>query len=397
SESSRATTSATVPIAGVTRRELAMRAVVFLLSVIGVLSGCSDPPCAEGERKVGSVCLDLEDDGGAAGLDGGATELDAAAESNDALPGRTNSGADAVDGGPSVPSRVDYACSVAGQCAEWPMPDENGKAKPSYAIREDVVEDRVTKLVWQRSAARDNCKGADAGACAIHEAARYCADLSLGGRADWRLPSVVEIQSTFALYRVENSLLVSNLFSDRAGNGDSLWASSSIGGVYGDLLQLRDGRVSTTSDRLGYARCVAGGERKSLGRYTVNVHSNTVTDNWTTLDWQRFQEDGLYAFEDAKIRCATLGEGWRLPTAKELLTLISPVPHGLCIDLEVFPPPLERELWSSTEQQRTYLPSGTSSVSRLALTIDVNARERCGQLGEYSLTSNYRLGVRCVR
>ncbi len=51
----------------------------------------------------------------------------------------------------------------------------------------DAVLDKETGLVWERSPQYS--------ARAVNYDARYCAELTLGGRKGWRLPSWVELQS----------------------------------------------------------------------------------------------------------------------------------------------------------------------------------------------------------
>ena len=56
------------------------------------------------------------------------------------------------------------------------------------------------------------------------------------------------------------------------------------------------------------------------GRYVVS--NGTVTDNKTKLVWQQSISGSAYTRAEALAYCPTLGSGWRLPTAKELITLI---------------------------------------------------------------------------
>lgn len=56
-------------------------------------------------------------------------------------------------------------------------------------------------------------------------------------------------------------------------------------------------------------------------RYLASLGANTVTDTRTKLVWRRFIEPGMYTWEEAKARCSG---GFRLPSYKELLTLVDP-------------------------------------------------------------------------
>lgn len=64
-----------------------------------------------------------------------------------------------------------------------------------------------------------------------------------------------------------------------------------------------------------------------MDRYQENAANDTVTDTRTGITWQRTVSSGFYTWADANSYCAGLGTGWRLPTLKELLTLVDPTRH----------------------------------------------------------------------
>jgi hypothetical protein len=93
------------------------------------------------------------------------------------------------------------------------------------------------------------------------------------------------------------------------------------------------------------------------------------------LEWERFPEDNRLAgdagidagdggawalretFVNARDRCWSLGGGWRLPTVKELLTIVDEDPHkiyvdggtpDLYVDRNAFPTTLPEPYWSSS-------------------------------------------------
>jgi hypothetical protein len=89
------------------------------------------------------------------------------------------------------------------------------------------------------------------------------------------------------------------------------------------------------------------------GRYTVN--GGTVLDKQTKLVWQRTPSTTTYSLANAKTACAAAGatlggNGWRVPTIKELQTLIDysqPYTTAL-IDGTAFPSTGQDNFWSST-------------------------------------------------
>jgi hypothetical protein len=88
------------------------------------------------------------------------------------------------------------------------------------------------------------------------------------------------------------------------------------------------------------------------GHYAAS--SGTVLDNKTKLTWQQAQSGTKMAWAAAKTYCAglgaSLGTGWRLPTVKELTTLLDPTLFGSAstIDPYAFPYTSAVHFWSST-------------------------------------------------
>lgn len=84
------------------------------------------------------------------------------------------------------------------------------------------------------------------------------------------------------------------------------------------------------------------------GRYTVTA--DTVVDSRTELTWQRATGPAS-SWEDAGSYCEGLslnGTGWRLPTVKELLTLVDHSRTDPAIDTTAFPDTESGWYWSST-------------------------------------------------
>ncbi len=133
------------------------------------------------------------------------------------------------------------------------------------------------------------------------------------------------------------------------------------------------------------------------GRYTLTAA--TVYDTKTKLTWQRMPAPTQYLWADAKSYCGSAavstalgGTGWRLPTIKELLTIVDfSQPTGAHIDLNAFPgtPPLA-QYWSLTPYP---LPPGASSGTYIWTVVIAH-----GGVFNVDISSNSPLGdVRCVR
>jgi hypothetical protein len=140
--------------------------------------------------------------------------------------------------------------------------------------------------------------------------------------------------------------------------------------------------------------------------YTINPHSYTdlgngiVLDNVTGLEWQQATAPGTYNWYQAIDYCAGLSLGghndWRLPTIKELSTLIdSSIPRpGPTINTTYFPDTIAFRYWSSTTfaaatdwAWQVYFDSGY--VDRGGKTPPLHVRAvRGGQPSSYNIVDN---------
>jgi len=87
-------------------------------------------------------------------------------------------------------------------------------------------------------------------------------------------------------------------------------------------------------------------------RYTVNTAIGFVRDNVTGLVWQRGIGPGTYNWDGARSYCQSLpldGKRWRLPSVKELLTIVDPTSSPV-IDANAFTPSSEF-FWTSTPEE----------------------------------------------
>lgn len=86
-------------------------------------------------------------------------------------------------------------------------------------------------------------------------------------------------------------------------------------------------------------------------RYTI--YADTVRDNTAALLWQRTVPAQTYTWADAERYCQGLSlggltSGWRLPTAKELASLVDERAGNPAIDQTTFPDTPSNFFWSSS-------------------------------------------------
>jgi len=85
------------------------------------------------------------------------------------------------------------------------------------------------------------------------------------------------------------------------------------------------------------------------GQY--EVANGIVTDVKTQLHWQQQADPTLRHRADAVMHCATLdlnGQGWRVPTMKEIQTLVDETVTNPAMDTMVFPGLAASCYWSSS-------------------------------------------------
>ena len=230
-----------------------------------------------------------------------------------------------------------------------PNPASSGLPNPaSYADQGEVVHDNITCLDWQK-APPDQTYTFD-------DAVAYCDALALGGHDDWRLPTRIELTSIVDF--TKSPAIDRTAFPAAQGGfhktaSDWILTIKQIGaGARKDFawaFNLSDGIVSNAYSKATAARlrCVRGtqGEAPSAPAVAPPNHysqlaGGEVRDNYTGLTWQQGASDAGMAFADAKNYCEQLGlngQSWRLPSIRELATLVDEAQVAPAIDRSMFP------------------------------------------------------------
>lgn len=288
--------------------------LLFLLVAVG----CGrTPPGAFASRAGGSGALAS---GGTAS--GGGT-------SGTGATGGTTSGRQP----PGAPCTGDRDCEEDAQCCDGssqscdvtrlPAGDGNNPGQLVYAGDDLTVRDTITGLVWQRdvSSHPPGCSGNNGG-CTWSEAKAYCASLTLNGDADFRLPSRMELL-TIADHTRASPALDPRAFPITPDR--DFWSSTPAvdtrgdGGSYVSFF-LGTTSMADSSSALS-VRCVRGARCVPTIRFAV-LGGGMVKDNVTGLLWQQQLGPNDMAWSEALSYCSTVGTGFRLPTVKELASLM---------------------------------------------------------------------------
>ena len=228
-------------------------------------------------------------------------------------------------------------CSPDTDMARWPMPDTEveGPFHPNYSERTvsdaKLVLDHVTGLEWLAQNTKDPPYTHD-------QAKKHCNELKSGGSI-WRLPSRIELISLYDS-TLKGSRQLDEIFK-KVVAVNALWSATSAGtdgagkplawsadfsneqGPLGssdtsDPKQVLCVRTAIVASANTTCACVAGASFVD-DRYCVT--DEIAEDVYTGLKWMRHPL-GPMKWADANDKCRAMGSQWRLPTAKQLSTLL---------------------------------------------------------------------------
>jgi Protein of unknown function (DUF1566) len=239
--------------------------------------------------------------------------------------------------------------SVLGTTCVMPNPASSGLPNPAMYDTSiaGTVFDRLTGLMWQRSASSATLSQAAATAA--------CKASILGGYTDWRLPTVLELVSIVD-YTATSPSIDSAAFPGTTAN--LFWTVTPLAGRpheawYVNFIQGGTNVVDTSDFNL--YRCVRTALNMAGACYAAGARfkmdAGTVTDASTGLVWQQMAASAM-TWSAAKASCTAAGAGFRLPSLKELQTIVdygmAYVGPGPAIDATAFPGTPVGAYWTSS-------------------------------------------------
>jgi hypothetical protein len=302
--------------------------------------------------------------GGGAGAAGSFGTGGVAGAAGAGAAGVTGAGGNAGAGGTAVGGGADP------NWAQWPMPNgpvdvAAGAPNPmAYTDNGDgTVTDKVTGLVWQQAASSTQSTWSNA--------TTSCTTLFSLAHLRWRLPTAIELVSLLDDGVAAPGPMIDTTAFPGTPASSTFWSSTPVADsnpTPTDAWAVDFGRgyVSGAGKSAQYyVRCVAVSPSvdpdagTAPGRYTIA--GGTVHDNATKLTWQQSVTSTKYSWPIAKLYCggtdltALGGTGWRLPTNKELLTLVDYTVRGGSpnIDAAAFPGTPVDLFWTATPQAGT--------------------------------------------
>ena len=176
-----------------------------------------------------------------------------------------------------------------------------------------------------------------------------------------------------------------NGFPDSVGND---WTSASSGS-YGLYLDTYYGKPIFCDDIPRLARCVRGSRCYPKSRF-VALSDDLVRDTLTGLVWQRQGSPAALTWANAQSYCSSLGSGFRLPSYRELVSLL-----GLSSGPSTaFPGGMPGLFWTSSPYGG---PSAESSGNAYYADFFSRTGSSCESTGMSWATVSTALNVRCVR
>jgi hypothetical protein len=226
--------------------------------------------------------------------------------------------------------------------------DGSGNTLPDSAASWVMVKDNVTGLIWEMKTNMDGVENykdphdADnrytcsfpPGAPNIEDFIKALNDAHYGGYSDWRLPTIKELTYIVSYDIHDTGPAIDNGYFPNTVS--SFYWSSTTDDTYVGLVNFSGGRFYSKSFD-SYIRAVRGEQIQSA--YMDNGNG-TVTDTSTGLMWQKASSSNN-TWEQALAYCEGLNLGgntdWRLPTLKELRSLVDYNRYNPAINTTYFP------------------------------------------------------------
>ena len=254
--------------------------------------------------------------------------------------------------------------------------DASGNELPDSATTWSMVRDNVTDLLWEVKTDdgsindRDNMytwcdsnpatNGGNQGMCGdgtdTEDFINNLNSANFGGYNDWRLPTREELRS-IVNYGQVNPAINKDYFPNTLSS--QYWSSSSFA-YYSSSAWIITFNVGLADAGFGgnnlksypcYVRAVRGGQDQETNNFFDN-NDGTITDTSTRLRWQKGTAPGTYTWEQALSYAENLTlaghNDWRLPTVKELASIVDLERTNPSIDTVYFPDTISSYYWSST-------------------------------------------------
>lgn len=232
--------------------------------------------------------------------------------------------------------------------------DANGNELTNDAAQWSMVLDNHTGLIWEVKTGEPGINNKDNRYNWQNAKTDFISQLNeqkYGGFSDWRLPDIKELTNIVNYGTFNPSISLDYFPNTQSGiywsNDMSIFNENNVWNVYFNY-----GRVYRSSKyNSQYVRAVRGGRDRFIKRFIVKP-DNTVIDPNTGLMWQQSSSETAMDWKSALAYCDELILGghkdWRLPTIKEMHSIVNYKVFDPSIDTQTFPNTKAAHYWSST-------------------------------------------------
>jgi len=257
--------------------------------------------------------------------------------------------------------------------------DSNGKALADSATSWAMVKDNVTGLIWENKtddgsihdkdntytwydsnpATNGGFAGTPGDGTDTEDFIKALNNAKFGGLTNWRMPTVNEL-----VYLINYGIIYPGPAIDTRYfpniQQSYYWSSTPDASVSSDTWEISFSfgwNISLSKSDSSYAMAVSGGQSASAANSAtaagafIDHGDGTVTDTSTGLMWQQ-ETAGMMDWEHALSYCENLSLGghtdWRLPTIKELHSLLDCGRYDPAINSTFFPDTQSYYYWAST-------------------------------------------------
>ena len=233
--------------------------------------------------------------------------------------------------------------------------DAGGNALPAGATDWVMIKDNITGLVWEVK--RDDGS--------IHDKDNiynwfdandiFLAQLNtnnFGGYSDWRLPTLKELNYILN-YGTSDPVIDTTYFPNIVPDGYGYWSSTTYKNNTANAWSLETVCGTDYNHcKFSYSLYVCAVHGEEMTSSFTDNHDGTVTDNITGLMWAQDTAVTTMTWQQALSWCENLTlagyDDWRLPTRKELKSIVDENAFNPAIDTSYFPDTSPSFYWSST-------------------------------------------------
>jgi hypothetical protein len=213
-----------------------------------------------------------------------------------------------------------------------------------------TITDTITGLMWQQ---------VDGGEMTFDKAVINASDLVLGGYSDWRMPSILELNSL--LNHDKNNPALNTVYftataaqywwsgQKQVNDATKAWCANAGGGIGNHPVSET---VSAGGAKKFHVRAVRDiSTPTTIATRFIDNKNGTTTDQLTGLIWQQIPTDSM-TWEQALITAENLVSGgsslWRMPNIKEIQSISEVSIYNPSISKTYFSGISTAFYWSST-------------------------------------------------